>query len=157
MAEAKEVPEARHTHVALSCGLYFGAGLTIVMLASLVAANRIPVLERYALERNGIAYGLFLTIMLYPVLRFFNRPLQLFGSAMTGWVMFAAAYDLAGIYFHNLSSVLRTPLEVLVGGAIIYGVCAVGAWVVAMGLCACRQEVAPDRRRAHDEAVPHGR
>ncbi len=154
MAEPNHTVERRHPHQALSTGLCVGALLTIVMLGSLVAADRIPWLERYALERNGVAYGLFLTIMLYPICRFLHRPLQMFAAGITAWVIFAAAYNLAGLYFRNLFSVLRSPLEVLVDGAVVYGICAVGAWVGGMAFRARHQAIAPHRRRAHD-AVPH--
>ncbi|MFZ3199819.1 MAG: hypothetical protein WA175_01580 [Candidatus Acidiferrales bacterium] len=150
----KHKPGARNPHEALSTGLYSGALLTLVMLASLVVADRIPGIERYALERNGISYGLFLAVMLYPVCRFLNRPLQMFAAGMTGWVMFAAAYDLAGIYFRNLFQVLRTPFEALVEGTIVYGLCAVVSWVGTMAIHARHHAIAPSRRRP-DDAVPH--
>jgi hypothetical protein len=55
-------------------------------LGALVAANRIPGLEQYALERNAISYSMFVLFMLIPVFRFLKRPLQLFVSAMIAWV-----------------------------------------------------------------------
>jgi len=151
----EENAKARKTHEALSTGLYIGALLIVVMLGSLVVADRISVAEPYALERNGISYGLFLAIMVYPVLRFLHRPLELFVSAMIGWVMFTAGYDLAGVYFRNLFQVLHTPFLVLVEGTIVYGVCAVGLWVGAMALRARRQTIVPDRRRRAHHIVPH--
>ena len=153
-AEDKRNPKARNPREAFSTGLYSGALLTLVMLASLVVADRIPGIERYALERNGISYILFLAVMAYPVCRFRNRPIQMFVAGMTGWVMFAAAYNLSGWYFRNLFQVLRTPLEALVEGTIVYGVCAVIAWVGMMALHARHHTIAPPRRRP-DDAVPH--
>jgi nitrate/nitrite transporter NarK len=153
-AEDKRNPKARNPREAFSTGLYCGALLTLVMLASLVVADRIPGIERYALERNGISYALFLVVMVYPVCRFRNRPLQIFIAGMTGWVMFAAAYNLSGFYFRNLFQVLRTPLEALVEGTIVYGVCAVIAWVGMMAMHARHHTIAPGRRRP-DDAVPH--
>jgi hypothetical protein len=153
-AEDKRKPKARNPREAFSTGLYSGALLTLVMLASLVTADRIPGIERYALERNGLSYVLFLAVMAYPVCRFRNRPMQMFVAGMTGWVMFAATYDLAGFYFRNLFQVLRTPLEALVEGTIVYGVCAVIAWVGMMAMHARHHTIAPGRRRP-DDAVPH--
>lgn len=118
------------------------------MLGSLVAANRIPGLEKYALERNAASYSLFVLFMLIPVFRFLNRPLRLFGAAMIGWAFFVVAYDIAGIVFHNLFQVLRTPFQALIEGAVVYGVLAVGSWVGAMFLQASREPIAPSRRRA---------
>jgi hypothetical protein len=135
-------------HPSLVTGLYTGSLLVIVMLGSLVAANRIPGLEQYALERNAASYCLFVLFMLIPVFRFLNRPLRLFGAAMIGWTVFVVAYDLAGIVFHNLSQVLRTPFQALIEGAVVYGVIAVGSWVGAMFLQATKEPIAPSRRRA---------
>lgn len=132
---------------ALVAGCHTGAMLTVAMLGALVVANRIPALEPYALERNGVCYALFVMLMLLPVLRFLNRPVKMFVASTTGWVILTIAYDFAGIYFRNLFSALqRTPFEVLAEGAIVYGVLSVGAWVCAMVLHACRHSIAPGRR-----------
>ncbi len=141
-------------HPAIWTGLYTGALLVIVMLGALVAANRIPGLERVALERNMASYSLFVIFMLIPICRFLSRPLLMFASAMIGWALFVVAYDIAGMVFHNLFDVLRrTPLEAFVEGAIVYGVFAVGSWVGAMVLQARRHPIAPRRRRA--DGVAH--
>lgn len=137
---------------ALWTGLYTGALLTIVMIGSLVAANRIPGLERYALERNGAAYSLFGMFMLIPVFRFLSQPGRLFSSAMISWVIFVLAYDIAGMFFHNLFQVLRTPFQALIEGAIVYGVFAVGSWVGGMLLHARHHTIEPGRRRPSDAA-----
>lgn len=133
-------------------GLYTGALLTIVMIGSLVAANRIPGLERYALERNGASYSLFAMFMLIPVFRFLSQPGRLFSAAMIGWVIFVFAYDIAGMVFHSLFQ-LRTPFQLLVEGAIIYGVFSVGSWVGGMLMHARHHTIAPGRRRPSSDAV----
>jgi len=141
---------------ALHTGLYTGALLVVVMVGALVAANRIAGLELYALERNAVSYGMFVMFMLIPVCRFLNHPLQMFTSAMIGWVMFVVAYDIAGIYFQNLFESLRhTPFAALVEGAVVYGVCAVGSWVGAMILHARHHSISPERRRTDDTAPHH--
>ncbi len=144
----------RPPHPALWTGLYTGALLTIVMMASLVAANRAPGLERYALERNAASYGLFVILMLIPVCRFLTRPLLLFASAMVGWVVFVVSYDVAGLFFSSLFEVLRTPFELLVEGTIVYGVFAVATWVFEMVVHA-RHHAVISRRRAHREVHHH--
>jgi len=148
-AEHPVITIAKKSHPAVWTGVYTGTLLVIVMLGALVAANRIPGLEGYALERNAASYSLFVLFMLIPVVRFLNRPVLLFASAMIGWTMFVAAYDIAGMVFRNLFDVLRTPLEALIEGACIYGVVAVGSWVGAMALQARRQPIEPRRRRDH--------
>jgi hypothetical protein len=141
---------------ALHTGLYTGALLVVVMAGALVAANRMVGLERYALERNAASYGLFVMFMLIPVCRFLNHPLQMFTSAMIGWVMFVVAYDIAGIYFQNLFESLRhTPFAALVEGAVVYGVFAVSSWVGAMILHARHHSISSGRRRSDDTAPHH--
>jgi hypothetical protein len=132
-----------------------GALLVIVMVGALVAANRLSWLESRALERNAASYGLFVIFMMIPVCRFLNRPVQMFTSAMIGWVMFVIAYDIAGMFFRNLFQVLRTPFQALVEGAIVYGVFAVGSWVGAMILHARTHPIFPRRRRTDREAPHH--
>src|ERR1700683_5615875 len=87
---------------AIRTGVYGGALLTVAMLGALVAANRMPALEKYAFERNAACYTLFVLLMLVPVVRFLTRPLKMFGAGMVGWVIFVAAYDLTGFYFRDL-------------------------------------------------------
>ena len=139
---------------ALWTGLYTGTLLVMVMLGALVAANRLPWLDNRALERNAASYGLFVIFMLIPVVRFLNRPIQMFTSAMIGWVMFVIAYDIAGMLFRNLFQILRTPFQAFIEGAVIYGVFAVGSWVGAMILHARHHAMTP-RRRNHDPAAHH--
>lgn len=145
---------AKKAHPAIWTGAYTGTLLVIVMLGALVAANRIPGLERYALERNAASYSMFVILMLIPIFRFLNRPVLLFGSAMLGWAMFVVAYDIAGMVFRNLFDVLRTPLEAFIEGAIVYGVFAVGSWVGGMALQARKQPI-ESRRRRTDDVVHH--
>jgi hypothetical protein len=133
---------------AVRVGLYTGALLTIVMIGSLIAANRLSWLDNRALERNGASYGLFLAIMLVPIFRFLNRPLKMFYSAMLAWGIFVIAYDIAGMFFHSLFQALRSPFEAFLEGAVVYGVCAVGSWVGGMILLTRQHRVAPRRRRS---------
>ncbi|MGC2333595.1 MAG: hypothetical protein WA581_19245 [Candidatus Acidiferrales bacterium] len=148
--------ETKRSHPAWRTGIYTGALLIVTMLGALVTANRMPHLERYALERNAIFYTLFVLLMLVPVLRFLNRPKEMLTASVIGWVLFAGAYDLAGFYFHNLFEVLRTPFQALVEGAVVYGVFAGGSWVAGMLFHARRHPILPGRRRAGSE-TPHHR
>jgi uncharacterized membrane protein YvlD (DUF360 family) len=127
----------------------------MVMFGALVAANRLPWLDNRALERNAASYGLFVIFMLIPVVRFLNRPIQMFTSAMIAWVMFVIAYDIAGMFFRNLFQILRTPFQAFIEGAVVYGVFAVGSWVGAMVLHARHHAITP--RRRHDDPAAHHR
>ena len=116
--------DASSSHAAVRTGVYTGALLVMVMMGALVAANRIPALERYALERNAISYSLFMLFMLLPVIRFWNSPMKMFGAAMIAWTLFVVAYDVAGMVFQNLfDSVPHTPLVALSEGIVVYGSC----------------------------------
>jgi len=153
----KASDELRVSHPALRVGLYTGALLIVVMLGALVAANRIPALEPYALERNAISYTLFVLLMLIPIARFWNRPLRMFGSGMIAWTLFVAAYDIAGMVFQNLYDAVRhTPFMALTEGAVVYGVCSVISWVGGMVIHARRHPIVPGRK-ASDEAARHTR
>jgi hypothetical protein len=147
------LPPSKHPTV--KCGLYTGALLVITMLGALVAANRVPALERYALERNAVSYGLFVLSMLLPVVRFWKQPLKIFGAGMIGWTIFAAAYDIAGMMLQNLFDAIRhPPLVAMCEGAVVYGVGAVAAWVISMCIIARHHQISPSRKAA-SEAVRH--
>src|SRR5580693_7017227 len=152
-AAVRALQPALPTRAGLKTGIYTGALLTIDMIAALVAANRMPVLEPRALERNVAFCGLFVIFMLIPILRFLNRPMQLFGSAMLGWTIFIVAYNLAGMYFVNLFRVLRSPFDAFMEGALIYGLIAAASRIAIMVLQARRQTIAP-RRRTSDFIRP---
>ena len=137
----------------LRTGIYTGALLIIVMWAALVAANRMASLEPYALERNAASYSLFLLFMLIPAARFWNRPFRMFASATIAWVLFAATYEAAGIVFHNLFDSLRhNPLLVLMEGIFVYGLLAVGSWVMEMAIHARHHPIAPARKPVREAA-----
>jgi hypothetical protein len=150
-------PKARRAlriaHPVVWTGFYTGALLIIVMLASLVAANRLPGLEPYALERNAVSFCLFGLFMLIPIVRFWDEPLKMFASAIIGWLMFVAAYDVAGMIFRNLAESLRhDPFLALVEGSVLYALCAAIFWVGEMILHARHHPIAPGRKHAR-----HGR
>lgn len=147
-AAASAHPLGKVTSPALRTGLYAGGLLVLVMIISLVAANRLPFLDNRALERNAASYSLFVLFMLIPVMRFWNRPVQMFASGMLAWAMFFIGYYIAGMFFSNLFAVLRTPFEAFLEGAIVYGVLAVVAWVGGMALLARMTPIAPRRRKS---------
>ena len=133
---------------AVRAGLYTGALLVLVMIVALIAANRMPWLESRALERNAACYSLFVLFMLIPVARFWNRPVRMFSAGVLAWSMFVVAYDISGFFFRNLFQILRSPFEALLEGILVYGVCAVVAWVGGMALLARLTPIAPRRRKS---------
>jgi hypothetical protein len=142
--------EPKSSTAAFWTGICLGALLNVVMIAALVAANRVPKLEAYALERNAASYGLFILLLLIPVVRFLKHPAKLFTTGVIGWSLFVVGYDFAGLYFHNLFSVLRTPFEAFVEGCVVFGVAAVISWVAGMMFHARRFSIASRRRLRHN-------
>jgi hypothetical protein len=116
----------------LMLGLITGVLLTSVMTGALIAANRMPQFERWALERNAACFGLFFLVMLIPVLRFRRAPRRLFACGIVAWTIFLLGYLMAGTIFTQLFRVLRTPFEVLVDGALAYGLLAAAMWIYGM-------------------------
>lgn len=111
-------------------GLWTGAFLFLVMVLSIVLANHAPVLERFAFERNMLCYALFALVMALPLLRFGRSAPCVFTSGIIGWAIFSLGYWMAGQYLENLFARLsKTPLEVFVMGAVIYGIVAVAQWI----------------------------
>jgi hypothetical protein len=155
-AAVRALSPALPTRAGMKTGIITGSLLVLDMVAALIAANRMPALEPRALERNVAFCGLFVIIMLFPIFRFLNRPIQLFGSAMLGWSIFLVGYKLAGLYFVNLFVVLRAPLDAFLEGALVYGIIAAVSWVAIMILQARKQTVVPRRRSSdfiHDEQL----
>ena len=128
--------------------------LSVVMMAGLVIANRMPRLEGFALERNAACYGLSALIALIPVIRFWRSPGQLFTSGIIGWIVFTLAYTAAGNFFSRLHQV-RTPGVLLAYGAVVYALIAVVLWVAEMLREAVHHAPAQARRRPHPRHVTH--
>ncbi len=134
----------------LRTGLLTGAGLSLVMTCALIAANRVPWLERVALERNSVCYLLFTSVMLIPVILFVRSPMQLFASAGVAWGFLTLAYIAARNFFPNLYIALRPPDVLFVYGAATYGLAAVAAWVIPLCLAIRHHPIAHARRRVPD-------
>lgn len=141
------------TRPVLWTGIYTGALLIVVMFGALVAANRIPALEPHALERNAASSSLFVLFMAIPIFRFWKSPWKMFASAMIAWILFVVAYDIAGMVFRDLfASLQHDPFLALIEGAVVYGLCAVGFWVVEMIIHARRHPIGPGRKPASHTA-----
>lgn len=141
----------------LKYGLYTGFALVMEMAVALLVINRVSALESYALARNAFFIGCFFVLAMVPVCRFLKAPARMFSASIIAWAIFVLGYDLAGLYFDRLFGALHHgPFLVLVEGAVLYGICAVGTWVVEMIVHACRHSIAPARRAAR-AAARHAR
>lgn len=143
------LPDHHTSSPVLKFGLYIGFALIAEMAIALIVINRVPALERFALARNAFFISCFFVLALTPVCRFLKTPVRMFASAMIGWTIFVVGYDLAGLYFDRLFGTLNHgPFLTLIEGGVLYGVCAVGAWVAEMIVHACRHSIMPGRRAA---------
>ncbi|HEX9760327.1 MAG TPA: hypothetical protein VGA40_05390, partial [Candidatus Acidoferrales bacterium] len=89
-------------NLTLRVGVLTGMYLIVVMVAALLAANRIPLLEPVADLRNWVARIAFGLVMLAPLVPFRRSPARLFASAMVGWLMLTLVYWWMGVPFENL-------------------------------------------------------
>jgi hypothetical protein len=131
----------------------FGTGIFLagLLVAALIAANRFPALEPFALARNAVACTLVIIVALIPIMRFYNDPACLFASSAMAWAIFSLAYTIAGMHFINLQNRLgKSPFEVLILGVVIYGVASVTTWVTSMLFSALRHPIPIRRRVRHD-------
>lgn len=152
-ALADRLPDRHRSNPVLKFGLYVGFAMIAEMSIALIVINRAPALERFALARNAFFISCFFILALAPIFRFLNSPVRIFSSAMIAWIIFALGYDLAGLYFDRLFDALHHgPFVTLIEGAVLYGVCAVGAWVAEMIVHACRHSIMPGRRAARAAA-----
>jgi hypothetical protein len=131
----------------------FGTGMFLagLLVAALLAANRFPALEPFALVRNAVACTAVIIVALIPIMRFYNDPACLFASSALAWAIFSLAYTIAGMHFINLQNRLgKSPFEVLILGVVIYGVASVTTWVTSMLFSALRHPILIRRRVRHD-------
>lgn len=116
----------------LQTGVWTGLLLALALVASLLLANRAPQLESFAGARDVACCVAALVIALIPVLRFCTWPGGLFASGLLGWLILVFAYWIAGMFFSNLENRIgKTAFELLMMGAIVYGIVAVCSWVIS--------------------------
>ena len=113
---------------AVRLGVYVGLGLTVVFAGWLVVANRVPILEPVALERNIIAAVVLGLFALVPVFRFLWLPGNLLASSLIGWLIFTTGYRVLCTIFHRLAD-WHSPSQVFVVGAIVYMIFTTLSWI----------------------------
>ncbi len=134
MSFRPRLPGYRWFHVfpnaAIRTGVYVGVCLTLVFTAWLVIANRVPFLERLALERDIAAAAILAFLAALPVFRFLRMPGHLLASGLLGWFIFSLSYRVLCLIFRGLSNRLST-FHVFVLGAVVYMILSTLCWVVA--------------------------
>jgi hypothetical protein len=132
MAIDVHLPGFRRFHVfrnaAVRTGVYGGVFLTLIFIIWLVLANRVPLLEHFALERNiaaAVALCLFAAV---PILRFARWPGYLLASSLTAWLIFTLSYRILCLIFTRLSDRL-SPFHVFMLGAVVYLIVTTICWI----------------------------
>ena len=118
-------------NVAVRVGVYVGVCLSLIMGAWIFVANRMPFLERFALERNLAAAAVLGFLFILPVLRFLRSPGNLLASGLIGWSIFSLTYRLLCIFFELLGDKYST-FQIFMHGFIVYMILATLSWIGTM-------------------------
>ncbi len=118
-------------NVAVRMGVYVGVCLSLVMGAWIFVANRLPFLERFALERNLAAAAALGFLFLLPVLRFLRSPGNLLASGLVAWAIFSFTYRMLCLFFELLGDKYGA-FHVFVVGLVVYMILATLAWIGTM-------------------------
>ncbi len=145
------LPGYRWFHVfrnaTIRAGVYGGVGLTLVFTAWLIVANRVPFLERLALERNMAAAAALCFLALIPVIRFWRIPGTLLASSLIAWFIFSLSYRVLCLVFRGLSD-WHSTFHVFMLGAVVYMILTAFFWIVTI----LRKARAADVSRPHNRA-----
>jgi uncharacterized membrane protein YvlD (DUF360 family) len=132
MAIRAHLPGYRWFHIfrnaAIRIGVYTGVCLSVVFTAWLFFANRVPLLDRLALERNVAAAVLLCLFALVPILRFLNMPGHLLASGLLAWLLFSSYYRVLCYFFRKLSE-WHSTFQVFMIGAVVYMILATLSWI----------------------------
>lgn len=109
-------------------GVYVGVILSLVFSGWVFVANRVPLLDRFALVRNLTAVTVLGLIALIPVLRFWRMPGNLLASSLIAWVLFSLSYRVLCMRFAGLAERFSAVL-IFVLGAILYMLVVTLSWI----------------------------
>jgi hypothetical protein len=109
-------------------GVYVGVVLSIVFSGWVVVANRVPVLDRFALVRNLAAVAVLGLIALIPILRFWRMPGDLLASSLVAWVLFSLSYRILCMRFAGLAERFSA-VQIFVLGAVLYMLVVTLSWI----------------------------
>lgn len=115
-------------HTSARVGIYTGVWLSVVFVAWVVFANRVPFLEPLAQQRNVIATLLLALIAALPVLRFLRSPGELLISGLLAWSVLTLSYRILSLKFFLLQFYYST-FHIFVLGAVAYLLFATLSWI----------------------------
>ncbi|HXR33572.1 MAG TPA: hypothetical protein VN830_07685 [Verrucomicrobiae bacterium] len=132
MPESVQLPGYRWLmflrNVPVRVGMYTGICLSLIFAMWLVLANRVPLLERLALERNIIAVVGLVFFASLPILRFYRSPGDLLVSGLLAWTLLSITYRLLCMVFVLLDEKYSS-FHVFVLGAVVYLIFATLSWI----------------------------
>ncbi|HEY6266140.1 MAG TPA: hypothetical protein VIW93_15170 [Candidatus Acidoferrum sp.] len=115
-------------NAAIRIGVYTSVCLALVFTAWLFLANRVPLIERLAVERNLTAAVLLCLCALIPFMRFLSLPGHQLASGLVAWLLFSCYYRLLCVFFRNLSD-WHSTFQVFMIGAVVYMIIATLSWI----------------------------
>jgi len=130
-------------------GIYTGVCLSVLFSAWVLAANRVPFLEAFAMERNVAAVVVLCFFASLPILRFYRAPWDLLVSGLLGWSILTLVFRLLCVAFVLLDEKYGT-FQVFVLGAVVYLIAATLSWI---GTIIWRTRAA-DISHSHPSASP---
>lgn len=115
-------------HAPAKVGIYTGLWLSVIFVAWVVIANRVPFLEPLAQQRNVIATLLLALTASMPLIRFLRSPGDLLISGLLAWSVLTLAYRILSLKF-VLLQVYYSTFHVFVLGAVAYLLFATLSWI----------------------------
>jgi hypothetical protein len=115
-------------NAAVRTGIYAGVSLSLIFTAWLLIANRAPLLEPLAMERNIGGAALLILFACFPLLRFYRSPSELLVSGLLAWSLLALNYKILCYKFVLLEQ-SYSAFHVFVLGAVSYFVFATVSWI----------------------------
>jgi hypothetical protein len=132
MPVAAHLPGYRWFHVfknvAVRVGVYIGVCLSLVLSTWILLANRVPFLERFALERNLAGAALLGLLAVIPVIRFLRSPGNLLSSSLVAWTIFSLTYRLLCFFFDHLNN-KYSAFQIFMLGFVLYMILATLSWI----------------------------
>jgi hypothetical protein len=113
---------------AVRTGIYAGTCLSLVFASWVVIANRVPILEPFATDRNVAATVLLLLFACVPLIRFFRSPADMLASGILAWGLLALSFWALCIAFPMLEENF-TAFHVFALGAVTYLTLATLSWI----------------------------
>jgi len=115
-------------NIPIRVGIYTGVCLSVIFSLWVFVANRMPLLEDFALGRNIGAVIILCCFASIPALRFYRSPGDLLVSGLAAWTLLSLTYGVLCMVFVLLDE-KYSAFHVFVLGAVIYLICATLSWI----------------------------